>query len=165
MNVTKKIAALVAMAMLAGCASFSPAPLYVPRQAGNMGDGDSGAGVVVVLKPDRVSIHRGELLGLSVAIRNVGAEAIILPRKPDTLLTWIYPDGRHDNVVRDTAEVAGTELAKLEPGQEIVQHATIKTYYFNRSGITEFRAIVSAAGPANCWTGRVASNGFGIMVD
>lgn len=165
MNMAKKITALVAVALLSGCASFEPPVVYHPQQAGNLADGDLGAAVSVVLKADQESIHRGDLLGLSIAIRNVGKTAITLPRNPDTLLTWVYPDGRRDNIIKDAADVAGTELTKLEPGQELVQRSVIKTYYFKHSGITEFRAIVSAAGPANCWTGRVASNGFGIMVE
>jgi hypothetical protein len=160
---TRNMIATLAAVVLAGCASI-PAP-YQPMQAGNLNDGSGAGSIAVVLNADRDTIRRGDTLRFSVAIQNVGTQPVVLPRDPDTQLTWVYPDGRRDNLIKDSAAPANSELVRLEPGQQLTHKSTIPTYYFHRSGITEFRAIVSAAGTGNTWNGRAVSNGFGVMVE
>lgn len=164
MNVKAQLMAAAIATMLAGCASFDP-PKYRPHRAGSLNDGENGGSIAVTIRPDQDSVRRGDVIDFTVAIRNVGAQELMLPRDPDLILTWTYADGRCDNQVRDAATVVPVEMVRLLPGEELVRRSSLKTYYFHSRGITEFRAIVSAAGPAASWTGRAVSNGFGIMVN
>ena len=164
MNAQKNLALVAVALLLAGCASFGP-PDYRPQHAGSIGEGDNSGNISVVLQSDQTAIHRGDELGFSVSIRNVGQQAVLLPRNRDLMLSWVYPDGRRDNFIRDSRDVANAEIVHLEPGEQIVQRSSLKTDYFHRRGITEFRAIVSAAGQENTWTGRATSNGFGVLVE
>jgi hypothetical protein len=165
MNTVKQSVAILMGLLLAGCASFGPRSMeYKPQCVGSLADGSATESVAVELRPDHPTIHRGQELGFSIAIRNIGRDAIVLPSQPDILLMWVYPNGRRDNFIGDSMPRTASDVVKLEPGQQMVQRSTLKTYYFARAGITEFRAIVSAAGFPDGWTGRVVSNGFGVMV-
>lgn len=164
MKILRHMLIVMIAGIVAGCASFEFSD-YVPRQAGSLDDASGSEQIAVSLRPDAPSIRRGDNLGFSVAIRNISGQTVVLPKNPDVMLTWIYPDGQRDNLIRGESDAAPGELVKLDPGQEMIRHSTIKTYYFHRSGITEFRAIVSAAGPADAWSGRAISNGYGVMID
>lgn len=164
MNVKVQFVAVAVGVLLAGCASFEP-PRYVPQRAGSLDDGKNGGGIAVTIRPDQDAVRRGDVIDFTVAIRNVGSQEVMLPRDPDLILTWVYADGRCDNQIVDAPTIAPVDLVRLLPGQELVRRPSLKTYYFHSRGITEFRAIVSAAGPASTWTGRAISNGFGVMVN
>jgi hypothetical protein len=165
MNVAKKILFLAGASFLAACSSVMPV-VYVPQQSGTLNDSSVSGNISVTLKPDQADIRRGEPLGFSVTMQNVSLQTILLPRQPDVVLTWIYPDGKRDNLIRDTDSLqANPEFVKLAPGAQIVSRLSIKTSSFHRAGIFEFRAIVSAAGADKTWAGCAVSNGFGVMVE
>jgi len=163
MSLKKEILMLLGAGLLSGCASYGPP--YVPQHTGSLNDAENFGDVAITLRPDRSTIRRGDVIDFSVVIRNVGSEPVIVARNADVLLTWVYSDGRCDNLVRDAAREVHYDLVRLLPGEEIVRRSSLKTYYFHRGGITEFRAIVSAGGPKDAWTGRAVSNGFGVMVN
>lgn len=164
MNLKPQLLTLMIAGLLCGCASFEP-PAYRPLHSGNLGDAEADGAISVTLTPDRETIRRGEVLGFAVAIRNVSQQPVLLPGEPEMMLTWIYPDGRHDNQINGEPSPASTAAVRLAPGESLVRRSALKTYYFQRGGITEFRAIVSAAGPAEGWSGRTSSNGYGVMVE
>lgn len=160
---------LVALILAAaGCSTIHPTAQndYYPTRPGNLADGETSGDISVALNASNDHVQRGGDLLLSVAIRNIGPNPVIFTQEPDTRLVWIYPDGKRDNMIGPIAEVGDLAGARLEPGQEIVRQSVVKTYYFNRKGITEFRAIVSAAGASEKgWTGRAISNGLGVRIE
>ncbi len=165
MKTLKHIVALSAAGLLAACSSLAPT-VYIPKQNGSLGDASSSGDISVALHPESPSIRRGDKINFDISIRNIGAQPVVISRNPELTLTWIYPDGRHDNSIGGlAAPPPGSDLVTLDPGQQIVEHSSVLTYYFHRLGITEFRAIVSATGPANAWTGRAISNGYGVMIE
>ncbi len=128
-------------------------------------------GLEVTLRPDKYRAVIGEPVSFDIAIRNAGTQPIAIPADPDLLLTWVYPDGRRDNLIQAERSKSEQEWLVLKPGQQHVAHSVVTTYYFDRTGIHEFRAIVSAGAstPAKhqqlTWTGRAISNGFGVQFD
>lgn len=114
----------------------------------------------------------GEPLYFTVIIQNVGDKPLWLPRNPDLLLTWVYPNGRRDNFIRERPPAqffSAHNAVLLQPGQQMTRTIAVKTYYFPLPGITEFRAILRGTGNTNpdlqpFWSGRVESNAYGIRV-
>ncbi|MBP7829516.1 MAG: hypothetical protein KA248_06325 [Kiritimatiellae bacterium] len=146
---------------------------YKPATQGRLDNAENDPAIRVALKTDTPVIAIGEPLYLDLAIRNVGRERVWLPREPTVLVSWIYPNGVHDNFlkeIRDEEHFERGELVCLEPGQQIAQRVEIRTYYFDRPGITEFRARLYGIRNTNpkteaTWTGRLESNSFGVMVE
>jgi hypothetical protein len=107
-----------------------------------------------------------------VIIRNTALEPIWVPADIDVLFTWIYPNGGRDNFMREFQTerfYSKDEAVLLKPGHALVRKETIKTYYFHREGITEFRAVVHSGGNTNpelkpFWQGEIESNGYGVLV-
>lgn len=152
---------------LVGCGSVSQA--YKPNQLGNLADNRDGSGIEVNLSPDKYRARIGDPVTFKVTIRNIGSETILFPADPDMLLTWVYPDGKRDNLIRGERRTAPKMLA-LAPGDEHVAHSVVTTYYFDRGGIHEFRAIVSGEqlvmnADRPTWQGRAVSNGFGVLFE
>ncbi|HMP75619.1 MAG TPA: hypothetical protein PKE12_04910 [Kiritimatiellia bacterium] len=153
--------------LLVGCGSVSHA--YKPSQLGNLADHRGASGIEVNLSPDKYRARIGDPVTFKVTIRNVGTDPILFPADPDLLLTWVYPDGKRDNLIRGERRGAAKMLT-LAPGDEHVAHSVVTTYYFDRGGIHEFRAIVygeqlamNTERPA--WQGRAVSNGFGVLFE
>ncbi|HOW96987.1 MAG TPA: hypothetical protein P5567_11780 [Kiritimatiellia bacterium] len=146
---------------------------YKPATQGRLDNAEQDPALEIALKADTPVISIGEPLYLDVAIRNVSEERVWLPRQPTVLVSWIYPNGVHDNFLKEIREeehLERSELVCLEPGQQIAQRVEIRTYYFDRPGITEFRARLYGARNTNpktaeTWTGRLQSNSFGVMVE
>lgn len=170
-GLAKTLGGVLAVALFTGCASLEKP--YIPAKMGNLNDSLADGGIQVILTPDQYNAHIGDLLSFSIILKNVSAEPIWIPKEPDLLLTWVYPDGKRDNLIRD--DVPPVEYTKanstlLQPGDEKVYRSAITTYYFNREGITEFRALVSANHPvrddlAPYWAGTGESNGFGVLLN
>ena len=167
------IAAVILAASLMGSGCASMPERYKPATQGRLDNAEEDPALVVMLKADTPAISIGEPLHLDVAIRNVSNERVWLPCEPTVLVSWIYPNGIHDNFlkeIRNEDHFDRGELVCLEPGQQIAQRVEIRTYYFDRPGITEFRARLYGTRNTNpktdaTWTGRLQSNSFGVMVE
>lgn len=158
---------LMAASLLAGCGTVHEA--YKPTQLGNLADNRNDSTIEVTLRPDKYRARIGDPVTFTVVIRNIGTEPILFPSDPDLLLTWVYPDGKRDNLIRDQRQGA-PEMTVLKPGEEHVAHSVVTTYYFDHGGIHEFRAVVygeqvamNTGRPA--WQGRAVSNGFGVLFE
>ncbi len=155
----------------AGCASIPTA--YKPATPGRLDNAERNSMLELVLDTETPVIAIGEPILLNVTIRNVGPNRVWLPRQPTVLVSWIYPNGVHDNFLKELREEERLErhqLACLEPGQQISQRVEIRTYYFDRPGVTEFRALLHAGRNTNpdtetTWAGRLHSNSFGVQVE
>lgn len=154
-----------------GCASVEER--YKPQQVGALQDNNAVNGIEVTLIPDRFKAKIGDIVTFSVKIKNVGNEGVWIPKEPDILMTWVYPDGKRDNFVNDFDQAGRYrgDSFMLPPGQEKIFQSAITTYYFNRGGITEFRAKVNMTGrmaqasSQPTWDREIASNGFGVMFE
>jgi hypothetical protein len=165
--IVKTLPLAIASALLAGCGTVKQA--YKPQQMGNLADHRNAGGIEVRLSPDKYRARIGDPVTFKVTIRNVGAAPILFPSDPDLLLTWIYPDGKRDNLVRGERAPSQNYIV-LAPGDEHVAHSVVTTYYFDRGGIHEFRAIVRGDQLAmntdrSAWKGRAVSNGFGVFFE
>lgn len=153
---------------LSGCGTVHEA--YKPEHLGNLADNASGSGIEITLNPDKYRARIGDPLTFEIVIRNVGDQPVLFPADADLLLTWVYPDGKRDNLIRGDRKLPASEGTLLAPGQEKVEHSVVTTYYFDRGGIHEFRAILTAdasasTGPRGAWRGRAISNGFGVFFE
>lgn len=159
--------AMAAVACLTGCGTIQEA--YKPDHLGNLADDQTDSGIQITLSPDKYRARIGDPVTFRIAIRNVGTENVWIPSDPDLLLTWVYPDGKRDNLIRGDRPAASPGLVMLAPGQEHIAHSVVTTYYFDRGGIHEFRAIVTAdaetATQQAAWRGRAVSNGFGVFFE
>lgn len=167
-----RIAAFLLLALFgAGCASM-PVP-YKPATAGRMNNAEGDGALEIILDTETPVISIGDPIILTVTIRNVCPGRVWLPRQPTVLISWIYPDGVRDNFLKELREEERLELHQLvclEPGQQISQRVEVRTYYFDRPGVTEFRALLHAARNTNpdtgpTWMGRLQSNSFGVLVE
>lgn len=163
----KTVMSAACLAVFAGCGTVHEA--YKPDHLGNLADNETNSGIEVTLSPDKYRARIGDPVTFQVVIRNVGDTALWFPADPDLLLTWVYPDGKRDNLIRGDRREAVAGEVLLSPGQERIEHSVVTTYYFDRGGIHEFRAIVTAdAGPVGkkpTWHGRAVSNGFGVYFE
>lgn len=163
-----KAATAGAVALLAvGCGTVQPP--YKPAQVGMLPDSSPVAGLVMTLQPDRTTAQIGDAINFNIKIKNMGTATVWLPKDPEICLMWTYPDGKCDNFVRDDdSPTAPPALAPLAPGEERLFKSCVTTYYFDRRGVTEFRARVTVPNAVNtvgglAWTGDMASNGYGVM--
>ncbi len=163
-----KVVGLMALgAQLVGCGTVQQA--YKPTHLGNLADHRDASGIEVTLSPDKYRARIGEPVTFKIVIRNVGSDPILFPADPDLLLTWVYPDGKRDNLIRGDRKLS-QKLIVLAPGEEHIAHSVVTTYYFDRGGIHEFRAIVRGEELAMkterpAWQGRAVSNGFGVLFE
>jgi hypothetical protein len=156
--------------LLAGCAEM-PGP-YVPARVGAIRDTITSGNLEVLIDTDDREALIGQPILFRVTIRNSGQQALWVPKDPDLLFTWIYPDGRRDNFLREFETERfydQDDAVLLKPGFQINKYVQIKTYYFERAGITEFRALLHAGRNTNpaltpFWHGEVMSNGYGVLV-
>ena len=163
-------AGLLASVMLSGCATV-PTP-YKPSTVGSLNDSQAKDALEVVIEPQCTHAIIGEPIRFAIRLRNVGTQAFWIPRDPDLMFMWVYPNWRRDNFLAEfdgERDYADREVTLLRPGAELSKQFTIKTYYFNREGVTEFRALVHASRNTNpsftpFWHGKALSNAFGVMV-
>ena len=158
------MAGLVVVLGLTGCGTVQQA--YKPDHLGNLSDDEMDSGIRITLSPDKYRARIGDPVTFKLVIQNVGTEPVWLPGDPELLLTWVYPDGRRDNLIRGDKPLSDSVAVLLKPGQQRIEHSVVTTYYFDRSGIHEFRAILTAhAGQGQSWAGRAISNGFGVFFE
>ncbi len=165
---TPVYAVIAAAGLLVGCGTVQEA--YKPKQLGNLADSRIDSSIQVLLKPDKNRARIGDPVTFTIVIRNIGTETILLPDDPDLIMTWVYPDGKRDNLLRKERKGVPA-LLQLKPGEERIAHSVVTTYYFDHSGVHEFRAVLygnnhlamNTSNPA--WQGRAVSNGYGVLFD
>jgi hypothetical protein len=156
--------------LLTGCSTVPDR--YIPRAMGSLDDADNSSIVRVFIEPAHPESFVGEPIVFQVIVKNVGEMPLWIPRDPDFFFSWIYPDGRRDSFVYEPPRdqfYSRQDAVCLLPGQQLVKPVAIPTYYFQRKGITEFRAYLRAGRNTNpelnpFLDGELASNSYGIMV-
>ncbi len=164
------VAACIAWGV-AGCASLEPP--YVPTRTGALDRDASSKPLGLTISTAHESTWLGEPIIFKTTVRNNSAVGLWVPKDPKILFTWIYPNGQHDNFLVDFEEshyFEENECVYLKPGQEMAKNFVVKTYYFDRPGITEFRATLQVPRNSNptlvpFWNGQTTSNGYGIRVE
>jgi hypothetical protein len=165
------VAALLAGA---GCTSqaFHLPDTRIPAVVGTASPANEAAGLLVTIQPDRDKYAIGEDIAFRVAVRNVSEQAFWIDRQLNVLFLWTYPDGSKDNYLLTFPDRkrfdSGCALC-LEPGESMEGSYRVRTDYFRKPGITEFRAVYygprntnPALGPT--WFGRAVSNSFGVYM-
>ena len=155
--------------MASGCASMDT---YVPKTVGPVPQDMPHELLRMQIDADEDFVPRGDIVTFSVTLKNHSPDALWIPDDPNLLLVWTYPNGRRDNFLQDAPGPAfydESSAIRLAPGEEMIRRVHIQTHSFNFDGVTEFRAILEVAGNINpklqpFWTGRVVSNGYGVMV-
>ena len=166
MKFAKYIAVAGLACLAAGCGTVEQP--YIPSQMGTLNDGEVIRNLEVTITPDKYQAKIGDPLTFSVTIKNQGTQPVLIHKNPDIIMTWVYPDGKRDNIIRgDDTTPSGNATILLQPGEQRVTRSIIATYYFDRSGITEFRALVGIKGASDKnakWEEQIASNGYGVML-
>ena len=145
---------------------------YVPATVGPIDNPQPGGPIEVRISTSQDNAFVGDNLYFSVIIRNRGDEPVWIPRNPDVLLSWVYPNGQRDSFMREFPPeqyFSDADAILLKPGQQMTRTVVVKTYFFPKPGITEFRALVHASRNTNpglhpFWHGQTESNSFGVMV-
>lgn len=156
--------------LFAGCSSIPDA--YYPQSTGPSLPTTAESGIKVHISTDSETAVKGEPIQFSVAIENVSSQDLIIPRRPHVVFAWTYANGVRDNFVMETPSewfFHARDVVKLKPGATLDLTIPVKTYYFERLGITEFHAIVRSPRNTNAalgsvWQGYVTSNRFGVRV-
>ena len=158
------------LALTTGCASIPES--YKPQVVGMIPNGMRDSSLQIFIEPNRDVAAIGDKLLFQVKLMNVGESPILLPRQPDVLFTWIYPDGRRDNFLLDDPAprfYQESEVHEVLPGESLVMRVPIETYYFKRYGVTEFRAVARIPRSTNpnhntLWYGKAVSNAYGVLI-
>jgi hypothetical protein len=156
--------------LLAGCATVPSR--YIPNAVGSLNDADDSNILRISIDPENPEPSIGEPIVFQVSIKNISHLPLWVPRDPAIFFTWIYPDGRHDSFVYEPQReqfYTREDSVCLRPGQQFTKAVSIRTYYFERKGITEFRAYLRAGRNTNpklmpFWNGELASNSYGVML-
>lgn len=164
------LSALGAVIVTAGCSSI-PNP-YIPQQLGQVMYDNFDRALEVQITADRDQAIIGKPIHFDIRVRNVSDQALWVPKDPDVCFHFVYSNGIRDNYLEDPMEArfySKNDAVLLRPGQELTRNFEVKTYYFERTGITEFQAVVTLAKNTNAslspsWDGRIESNGFGVLV-
>jgi hypothetical protein len=163
---------LVAVSLLlAGCSTVPNR--YIPNEVGSLNDADDSNILKISIDSENPETSIGEPIVFRVSIKNISKMPLWVPRDPEFFFTWIYPDGRHDSFVYEPQRdqfYTKEDSVCLRPGQQFTKSVSIRTYYFERKGITEFRAYLRAGRNTNpalmpFWNGELASNSYGIRLD
>ena len=160
----------IAVVLHTGCASVPQA--YRPQNVGPGRPAPSEKGLRVSISPDSEVAVKGEPIQFSVEIENVSAGSLVVPRHPHVVFTWTYANGQRDNFLAEVPDeqfLAPSDVVRLEAGGTLRIKVPVKTYYFRRLGVTEFRAVVNAPRNTNpalgdVWQGRALSNRYGVLV-
>ncbi|OGV42686.1 MAG: hypothetical protein A2X46_05315 [Lentisphaerae bacterium GWF2_57_35] len=162
---------MMAIFLLSGCGTM-PAK-YIPVTLGPVIESESVQGIELTILPSVETIAIGEVLTMTVTIKNIHTEPVWFPRNPEIMMLWIYPDGKRDNLVFECTEnrfYTEDQVVWLKAGQVVQTKMRIKTYYFPKPGVTEFQAFCNAASNTNpairpFWHGKIFSNTYGVMVE
>jgi hypothetical protein len=154
--------------LLAGCSTIPDR--YIPKEVGSLNDADDSNILRVSIESENPDLAIGEPIVFQVSIKNISKLPLWVPRDPEFFFTWIYPDGRHDSFVYEPQRdqfYTREDSVCLRPGQQFTKTVSIRTYYFERKGITEFRAFLRAGRNTNpalmpFWNGELASNSYGV---
>jgi hypothetical protein len=163
--------AVTAVLAMAGCSTVKGP--YKPAVRGPIHDTAPTRGIEVAMVPRADAMVIGEPLVVDITVRNVGEQAVWLPHEPRLLLCWVYSNGRKDNHCLDPLRpryYTSADATLMAPGDTMTQSIVLKTHYFPRGGLTEFRAVLDVAQSTNpnlhpFWSGRAVSNGYGILVN
>ena len=169
MKLTLHIVAVLSMAA-AGCGTVKET--YHPQTVGPVPDSRGCEGLILKLTAATDIVQLGRPVVFSVAVCNTSDHAIWIPKQPQQGFYWTYPNGRHDCYMIDREQTRffqKSDSLLLNPGSEIVLPGLVETSYFNRPGITEFRAEIDVARNTNpelapFWSGRLLSNGYGLQL-
>lgn len=156
--------------LLAGCSTIPNR--YIPNAVGSLDDEDDSNILRISITSEDPELSIGEPIVFKVSIKNISKLPLWIPRDPEFFFTWIYPDGRHDSFVYEPQRdqfYTRQEAVYLRPGQQLTKSVSIRTYYFERKGVTEFRAYLRTGRNTNpalvpFWNGELASNSYGIMM-
>lgn len=156
--------------LLAGCATVKEA--YYPRQLGAVSPPGVAGGIQISIAPESTFAIRGEPIRFQVEFENMSDGEVRVPRQPHILLVWTYSNGQRDNFLAEAPEerfYRPQDVVSLGPGGKLQVQVPVKTHYFPRLGITEFRAIVKSPRNTNpavgeVWQGQALSNRYGILV-
>lgn len=165
-----------AVALLAGsgCSpqAFQLPEKHVPAVVGPACPASEASGLLVTIEPDRHRYAIGEEIGFEVTVLNVSDDAFWIDHQINVLFLWTYPDGSKDNYLLTFPDQKFFDQGSavcLAPGERLSDSYRVRTDYFHRPGITEFRAIYF--GPRNTnprlgpsWYGRAVSNSFGVYM-
>ncbi len=162
-------AAVAAAFGLAGCAV--PA-VYRPTDPGARYDAPHREPYRVEIAPATSRVILGEPVVFRVRVVNGAESPVWIPRDPAVVLTWIYPSGVRDNLVKDlpaAVHFGPGESLQLGPGESIERMVRVRTDAFPRPGLVEFRAVVSIPRNTNPELdpfpgGRFVSNAYGVQV-
>jgi hypothetical protein len=154
--------------LLAGCSTVPNR--YIPNAVGSLNDADDSNILRISITSESPELSIGEPVVFRVNVKNISTMPLWVPRDPEFFFTWIYPDGRHDSFVYEPQRdqfYTKEDSVCLRPGQQFVKSISIRTYYFERKGITEFRAYLRMGRNTNpalmpFWNGELASNSYGI---
>jgi hypothetical protein len=157
--------------LLAGCSTIPNR--YIPNEVGSLNDADDSNILKISIDSENPELSIGEPIVFRVSIKNISKMPLWVPRDPEFFFTWIYPDGRHDSFVYEPQRdqfYTKEDSVCLRPGQQFTKSVSIRTYYFERKGITEFRAYLRTGGNTNpalmpFWNGELASNSYGVRLD
>lgn len=157
---------------LQGCATNLD-QRYIPQTVGYVDPSLPVDGLTIEISPKDDRVILGRPITFEASIRNTGQRAFWVPRDPNLIFIWVYPNGQRDNFVQEqplSRHFDRRNAILLKPGEEMHEEFTIRTHYFPKTGITEFRAIFQAAENTNprlqpFWNGKVFSNAYGILVD
>ena len=161
---------LAASLLVAGCSTIPNR--YIPNSVGSLNDADDSNILRISIDSESPELAIGEPIVFQVNIKNISKFPLWMPREPALFFTWIYPDGRHDSFVYEPQRdqfYTREDSVCLRPGQQVTKTVSIRTYYFERKGITEFRAFMRAGRNTNpalmpFWNGELASNSYGVML-
>ena len=153
-----------------GCATVPTK--YQPKTLGTVDHGSQDAELMVTISPRSDVVLKGDPIRFSVEVKNVAIHEVLIPNQPDINFLWTYSNGAKDNYLSDSpAErfYQDQDLVRLAPGEAKMFEVPIKTYYFDRLGITEFAARLTSARNTNpamgkVWQGPVFSNRYGMMI-
>lgn len=164
------VSLFAALSFAAGCATVPER--YVPRTVGPVDTGETIDGLAVRIWTDGNAAVLGRPITFNVSIRNTGPRAFWIPREPSLIFVWVYPNGQRDNFLRefpDSRHFSRADARLLSPGEEFTTQVTIKTHFFPKPGIVEFRALYCSEINTNpdlspFWHGRATSNAYGVLL-
>ena len=166
--------AAVAWLAGSGCTpqAFQLPEKHIPAVVGPARPAHEASGLVVTIEPERDRYAIGEEIGFEVSLVNASEEAFWVDQQIHVLVLWTYPDGTKDNYLLTFPEQKFFQekfAICLRPGESRSETFRIRTDYFRKPGITEFRAVYF--GPRNTnprlgpsWYGRAVSNSFGVYM-
>jgi hypothetical protein len=168
------VAAISAMSVCLLSVSCTTAPknVYIPRQLGSVAKADANPDADLEIKPSRMEIRHGDPIEFEVVLVNSSTNDYWVPKNLSPTFVWSFSDGRRDGQLPSPSiprEYDRQELALLKPGEKLSMTKTIKTNFFTRGGLVEFRAILQIPENTNpsigpVFDGKLSSNGYGVML-